>query len=308
MDIFAGASSLSETVELVLVKNGLQYSKMMSQLTTDTSTTVDNTGLCESLLHTIHHLPSISTPSPPFNTAFGNTKAPLLLLFAPALLLRAATLLASPHADTLKPDAAWHIAVAPFLLATQSELLASPGQRAARVNTLPQPPQLHSARHTPMWNDILTQTILADLVPLPPSALQRDNPLSAENLGGVICVLTCGLVHFIQSLMLLSQRVLCGSGTLEFCKRTMSVVLSPVVVMYGAKTRNLQIAMSSLLLHIRCLLATREAVGELRQERLIEKWSEGMQCWLDLATQTGNTVCIQLLFPYMLSPDIYWTS
>ncbi|ORC84887.1 uncharacterized protein TM35_000401540 [Trypanosoma theileri] len=315
MDIFAGASTVSETVETVLVKNSDYYVRVMEQLTTGNSTTtatnsgttMDSSELCQTLLHSIQRQQGASTPSAPFSVAFGNTKAPLLLLFAPAVLLRASLLLASPQADTLKPDAEWHTAVAPFLLATQSELLASPGQSVARVNTLPHPPHLHTSRHTPSWSVILTPTVLADMVPLPPSALQREHTLSADNLGGVLCVLMCGLVHFVQSLILLPQRVLCGSGTLEFCKKTMAVLLSPTVVMYGAKTRNLQIAVGSILLHIRCLLAMREAVGELRQERLIEEWSEGMQCWLDLATQTGNTVCVQLLFSYMLSPDIYWT-
>ncbi|KEG11823.1 hypothetical protein DQ04_02241010 [Trypanosoma grayi] len=296
-DVFGSATNTYEALEVVCVANSDKYADVMLRL----SNPGGGARLAGALLQAVQQL----VPSRPLTEVFGSTKAPLLLLFVPALLFRASVLLGSPHTDIVGPNKEWDV-VSAFLLATQGELLASPGQRVVHMTHLPPPPTLPSVKHTPSWATILTETVLADFVSLPPDASQRSSSLTAANFGAVLYAATCGLVHLLQAIMAAPPRVVCGMGTLEFLKATIRLLLSPTVLIYGSKENNLQTCIASLLLFLRSALATREAVGEIRQEHLMEQWSKCMQCWFDSATQSSNTVCMQLLFPYMLSPDITW--
>ncbi|RNF18555.1 uncharacterized protein Tco025E_04429 [Trypanosoma conorhini] len=293
-EILTGASTLYEALESVCVRNGDKYMDIMTLLP---KRGVDHQ--TEALLKAISRL----APSDPFLAVFGKTRAPVMLFFAPTLLLKAATLLAAPRTDIYTPDTEW-CAVSSFLLATQSELLASPGQRVVRVAALPDPPHMPSIKHTRSWPSILKHPLLEDVVQFPPSASHRTEVLDAANFGCVMYFITSGLVHLLQVILTAPKRFVCGSGTLGLCREIVRLLLSPTVLIYGSKESNLQIAGASLLVAVRGVLDMREAVGEMRQQLLIEQWIISIRCWFDLATQSGNAACMQFLFPYMLSWDV----
>ncbi|EKG01420.1 hypothetical protein TCSYLVIO_007579 [Trypanosoma cruzi] len=294
VDILAGASTLYEAIETVCVINGDKYVDFMVHHPKE-----GFARQTEALLHAICEL----IPSDPFMEMFGKTRAPVMLIFAPMLLSRAAALLASPHSDIFTPDAEWH-AISMFLMAIQSELLASPGQRVVRVTELPDPPHISSIRHTRAWSSILNQPLLEDLVPLPPSTHNRRNVFDAASFGCVLYFIICGLVHLLQIILAAPTRIVCGTGTLGFCREIVRLLLTPTVIIYGSKESSIQIASASLLVAVRGVLGMREAVGEMRQVQLIEQWITAIRSWFDLTTQSGNAACMQFLFPYMLSSDM----
>ncbi|RNF12527.1 hypothetical protein TraAM80_00243 [Trypanosoma rangeli] len=293
-EILAGVSTLYEALESMCVRNGDKYMEIMKILPKR-----DADHQTEALLREISRL----VPSEPFVAVFGKTRAPAMLFFAPTLLLKAATLLASPQGDIDTSGEEW-CAISSFLLATQSDLLASPGQRVVRVVALPDPPHMPSIKHTRAWSSILKKPLLEDVVPLPPYASHLKDVLDAANFGCAMYFIICGLVHLLQVILTAPKRIVCGSGTLGLCREIVRLLLSPTVLIYGSKEINIQVASASLLVAVRGALDMREAVGEMRQELLIEQWIISIRCWFDLATQSGNAACMQFLFPYMLSWDI----
>nr|CCC94938.1 conserved hypothetical protein [Trypanosoma congolense IL3000] len=288
---FQDALTTSGMVESILTNKSDAYHRVIERLCSGAIT------------HTIHELLRDVEPLPStgyFLETFGDHTVPVLLLFIPAVLLRANTQLTPSQGGLVTTPAEWQ-SISSFVSVVYHKLLASPGRRAASITSLPPPPL--AARHVPSWANILCgdEGVREALMVRSSSGdfCATDFTFGVENYGTVLCVIVCGLSH-VMSLILRSSTVANSPGVSVLCKAVVELLSSPTAVFYVSKNQILQTASGSLLLSVRSALSITKSGNEVLWKAVRQPMWAALHCVFDLAILSCNTTCIQLLFPYLI--------